>query len=108
MDGGTVWNLDLMSPINQCLDLGFAQEDIILDVAICSDYSLPEEQELGNNSIYEFFRGRSMHSFYTSSDEIADAMRAFPNVDFRYLFLEQEPIEVCIDFRNEKTWPLQV
>lgn len=108
MDGGTVWNLDATSPINQCLEMGYAEEDIIIDMAICGDNSLNEEEELSKNSFYEFFRGRNISSHYTSSDEVEDVMRAYPKVDFRYLFLEQNPITVCIDFRNEVTWPYQL
>ena len=35
MDGGTIWNINVDSAINQCLDMGFAQADIIVDVLIC-------------------------------------------------------------------------
>ena len=56
----------------------------------------------------EFFRGRNLHSFYTGSDLIADAVRAYPDVSWRYLFLEKDPIVVCLDFRNETTWPYQM
>lgn len=87
MDGGTVWNLDATSPMKQCLDMGYAEEDIIIDIAVCGDDSLTKAQELGKNSFYEFFRGRNIHNHYTSSDEVEDVMRAYPKADFRYLFL---------------------
>jgi len=34
MDGGTAWNINLDSGVNMCLDMGYAEEDIIVDVAI--------------------------------------------------------------------------
>ena len=34
-DGGTVYNVNIASAVNQCLDDGFSQEDIIIDVLIC-------------------------------------------------------------------------
>ena len=38
MDGGTVWNVNLNSAIDQCMEIVDSYEDIIVDVAIC-DYS---------------------------------------------------------------------
>lgn len=35
MDGGTVWNVDPVSAIHQCLEIVDSEEDIILDIAIC-------------------------------------------------------------------------
>lgn len=35
MDGGTVWNINLNSAVEQCMEIVDNYEDIILDVAIC-------------------------------------------------------------------------
>ena len=35
MDGGTVWNVNLNSAIEQCMTIVDNYEDIIVDVAIC-------------------------------------------------------------------------
>ena len=35
MDGGTVWDANLTSAVNQCLEIVDDVADIILDVAIC-------------------------------------------------------------------------
>ena len=110
MDGGTIWNVDPFSAINQCLEVVDSEEDIIMDIAICGDYEMSTESKLGRNSIYEFMRGHTIKSFYSNVDEIADAMRAFPGINYRHLFLEKVkltgPSE--LDFRNETTWPYQM
>ena len=43
MDGGTVWNLNLDSAVQQCLNKGFDASDIIADIAICGYNSIPED-----------------------------------------------------------------
>lgn len=90
MDGGTIYNVDVWSAINQCLEVVEDESDIIVDIAICDNYALGSEEKLGKNSFSEFFRGRSIKNYYSSSNEIADAKRAYPNVNWRSLFFEKE------------------
>ncbi len=42
MDGGTVWNVNIDSAVKRCLEHGFDQEDIIVDIAVCDKLSHPE------------------------------------------------------------------
>ena len=35
MDGGTVWNTNLVSAVEKCRDMGFEDKDIILDIILC-------------------------------------------------------------------------
>ena len=37
MDGGTVWNINIDSAVNQCFEMGYAEEDIIMDVILVGD-----------------------------------------------------------------------
>lgn len=108
MDGGTIWDVDPISAINQCLELVDNEADIIVDVAICGDDTVVEHDKTAKNSLYELFRAHSIHSVSHSTDSIADARRAHPDVNWRHLFLEESPIVVSIDFRNETTWPYQM
>jgi len=42
MDGGTVWNVNTASAIQQCLLDGYAESDIVLDAMLCGfDELLP-------------------------------------------------------------------
>ena len=108
MDGGTVYNVDPISAVDQCLEIVDSEEDIIMDILFCRDYELEKDEALGKNSIWEFFRGRQIHSFTTDPDSIADVQRAYPNIDYRHLFLEMNDIIVALDFRNQTTWPYQM
>lgn len=40
MDGGTVWNTNLVSGVEKCRELGFDDEHIIVDILNCDAYSL--------------------------------------------------------------------
>ena len=53
MDGGTVWDVNIDSAVNQCLDSGFAEEDIIMDVIICG-YSAKAEHTVGKDAIHNW------------------------------------------------------
>ena len=52
-------------------------------------------------------RARDLHKSWTKPSSIYASKKAFPDVDYRYLFMEENTVEICLDFRNETTWPLQ-
>jgi predicted acylesterase/phospholipase RssA len=35
MDGGTVWNVNIDSAVNQCREMGATNEEITIDVLVC-------------------------------------------------------------------------
>jgi len=43
----------------------------------------------------------------STGNSLTAAKRAYPDVEWRYLFLEQDAVDFPLDFRNETTWPLQ-
>lgn len=43
MDGGALSNLDLSEAIVKCNDLGYKDEDIIVDMLMCFDYNIKWE-----------------------------------------------------------------
>lgn len=108
MDGGTIYNVDVESAINQCREIVDDDADIIIDIAICDNYSLSTQSKPAKTALFEFFRRHSIHSYYTSTDTIADAKRAHPDVNWRSLFLEKEGKLTGaqeLDFSNSTTWP---
>ena len=108
MDGGTVWDVDPTNAIFQCMELVDDESDIIIDVAICGDDTVAKKDKTSRNSLFELFRSHNIHSYYHSTDSIASAKRDHPDINWRYLFLEENSITVSIDFRNETTWPYQM
>jgi hypothetical protein len=110
MDGGTIYNVDVESAINQCREVVDDDADIIVDIAICDNYYLATKSKPARTALFEFFRGHTIHSYYTSSDLIADAKRAHPDVNWRSVFYEREGKlsgAQELDFRNSTTWPAQ-
>lgn len=79
---------------------------ITLDVAICG-YSevAPTEDTLGK-TINNYMHARSLKSYYSNTDMVADARRAYPGVNWRYFFTEKTPAsgKSEIDFSNSTTW----
>lgn len=55
MDGGTVWNTNLISAVDKCNQLGFEDKDIILDIILCDQKSISEVGDTGN-AINNFLR----------------------------------------------------
>ena len=80
-----------------------------MDIAICADYEVQSESELGN-SVFDFKRGREVHKFYVDTDSLVQSMRAYPDIQYRHLFMEENSLSGPseLDFRNQTTWPIQV
>jgi hypothetical protein len=84
-DGSAVWDIDIFSAINKCTDLGFANEDIIVDVIMTSAANLKDVQAEDYKSISMLFRYLEISSFYNSMDGLLRAKFAYDGVDFRYV-----------------------
>ena len=76
-------------------------------MAICGDHVLQPEQEVSKDSVSNWQRSNYITKFYRSSNAIIEQKRAFPNVQYRHLFLEKDPLG-NLDFRNQTTWPYQM
>jgi len=84
-DGSAVWDIDVFSAINRCSDLGFKNEDIIVDVIMTSSANLKDVEAEGYKSIGMLFRYLEISSFYNSMDGLLRAKFAYKDVDFRYV-----------------------
>ena len=111
MDGGTVWNVNVDSAINQCYDMGATDEEITLDILICGGPGRipPKEQE--STTIANFFAARGISSYYKNNDGIDSEIRRAPGINIRYFFKEHDT-SACypmsqLNFNGEDTWCLQ-
>jgi predicted acylesterase/phospholipase RssA len=84
-DGSAVWDIDIFSAINRCTDLGFKNEDIIVDVIMTSSANLKDVQAEDYKSIGMLFRYLEISSFYNSMDGLLRAKFAYNGVDFRWI-----------------------
>ena len=67
------------------------------------------EPEQGN-SLHEFLRKRQIAAWYSNVDSINAQMRAYPNVNYRYLFNQKNGATGLdeINFSQNITRPLQL
>jgi hypothetical protein len=71
MDGGTVQNINILSAITQCNEMGFKDKDIVIDTLICGDPEI-EKWEKSGKTITNIFRSRSISSFNNGSNGYKD------------------------------------
>lgn len=110
VDGGTSgWGLNFASAVNQCLDLGYTEDQVVLDILVCEP--MPElESELSvGKTLSDWQRSRSISDYYKKINNLVEVQREFPAVNYRYVFWEQEPTTGNSEllFDNDITWPLQ-
>ena len=82
-DGSTIWDLDIFSAVNKCLDDGFADEDIVVDVAMTSAKTLKVVDASTYKSIHMLWRYLEVSRYYSSMDGLLRAQFAYPKVNFR-------------------------
>jgi hypothetical protein len=79
MDGGTVWNTNLVSAVNKCLEVVDSKSKIVVDIAICGHAELPAYNHT-DNTIGNFLRYREIKSYYSKLDDIFEYMETEPEV----------------------------
>lgn len=84
MDGGTVYNANIVSGITMCEELGFAQEDIVVDVYNCGNVGVKEISKDGHTRA-NWSRDRYLRDAYGFETYLYDTMQTFPDVDYRYI-----------------------
>lgn len=83
-DGSAVYDLDVFTGINKCVEKGFKEADIVVDVIFTSSASLKEVDAHDYKSIGMLFRYLEISSFYSSMDGLLRAKFSYPNAAFRY------------------------
>ena len=109
MDGGTVWDINIDSAVNQCLDAGYDEKDIIMDVIVCG-YSEIEEKTITNNAYHNYEEGQSIRNLYSFNNAIQPYLRSYPDVETRYYIQGRDydcDVPSSIIFNNSTTWCLQ-
>lgn len=102
MDGGTVWNVNIDSAIQQCLKKVDSLDKITIDILHCGYSGLGTETDTSKRAINNLQRNRDIHSYYKSTSEIASHVKAYPTVNWRYYIQEQNGLSGYkeIDFSN--------
>lgn len=108
MDGGTIWNVNLEAAIQRCREIVDRDEDIILDVAICSDGKLESINATGN-TIENYLRTWNLASYQNSLNDVREQRRGNPKIQYRYFFMASKPLAHGLDeltFTPEIIWPM--
>jgi len=93
VDGGTVWNLDLDSPIRRCKEIVDKDEDIIVDFIIVSAATIEDITNFNDFSPQDhFLRGQQISSFYNVMNDYNSSIFNYPNIDFRYTIFPSEKL----------------
>lgn len=83
-DGSAVWDLDIFTPVNRCLEQT-TEENVVIDVVLTSTANLKEVDASDFHTINMLFRYLEISSYYGSMDGYLRAQFAYPNATFRYL-----------------------
>lgn len=97
MDGGSVWNTNLVSAVDKCMEIvGNNQSDIVMDIIILGQDRLNQSNKTGN-SIHNYLRYRDIKSFNKQAADIMVFAQAYPNVTYRYFFMSSGQLTSGLD-----------
>ena len=72
MDGGTVWNTNLISAVDKCLEIVDDKSKIVVDIAICGMHPALEVLNTTSNTIGNFLRYRSIRKYFNNFNDILE------------------------------------
>jgi hypothetical protein len=86
VDGGTLVNVDVIGAVEQCLALGYPQQDIIVDTIECGGVNMTElSGDLSTLTVLPILlRAATMGSYADRERDYVAAVHAYPLVDFRF------------------------
>ena len=90
--------------------VGGDQTKVTVDILICTVSHQPA-QKIDTGSVLEnLLRRRAIRQYYSGRDAIKTQIRSFPDVNWRYLFEEENSVGGLaeITFESKVTWPLQL
>ena len=110
MDGGTVWNTNLVSAVERCREVVDDDSKITLDILVCDDNQL-QDWTSENNAVSNYLRFKSIKDYHNAIDDIEEFSKAFPKVNFRYYLTPTEPLPSGLGILNfdntTSTFPMQ-
>lgn len=103
MDGGVLLNVNVESAVRRCKELGFDENQIILDVILPNGCRI--KRDFLNQTGYDMYNRYQEIVDYTSAmDDILHAFYDFKYVNFRYIILPEHKLiyDVPLDFNHLK------
>jgi len=72
-DGSAIWDIDITAVVNRCQDLGYAESDIIVDVIMVDNRTLPYQNTSEYNSLEMLKRYLEISRYYGTFDGLLRA-----------------------------------
>lgn len=69
MDGGMVWNVNLATAVEQCMEIVDDYTDVIVDVAVCG-YDAPPGGAVEKKALKNLKLSRSIHDYYNGGNAL--------------------------------------
>jgi len=112
MDGGTIWNTNLVSAIHRCREIVDRDEDIILDIVLAGSNELESWESEDKQTLNNYLRYRDVSTYHTGISDVHNFMLAFGDVDFRYYVEPTGAVASGLNMLNTSnstvTWPMQM
>jgi hypothetical protein len=85
LSGSSIWNIDVAAPVLRCKNMGYAEEDIIIDAVLDDATPLAKVNVSHYNAIEMGLRTYDVMNYYTARQALLDAQIAYPSVTFRHV-----------------------
>jgi hypothetical protein len=83
-DGSTVWDIDIFSAVNKCLETHLP-EDVVVDVVMTNSRNLKQVDASNYKSIDMLWRFLHVTRYYNTMDGLLRAQFAYPTINFRHI-----------------------
>jgi predicted acylesterase/phospholipase RssA len=85
MDGGVKISVDLASGINKCLDMGYDETNIVVDVVLLNSKVLTVQDAKGVHPLGVLVRIMEIYGYDNAMKDFEDIKVDFPKVNYRYV-----------------------
>lgn len=96
MDGGTVWNMNMVSAIERCREQVDDDSQITVDVISCAR-DFKSNNSHSANSIGNWLQYRAIKSYNSGMRNVYETQLAYPKVNYRYFFQASAPLTSGIE-----------
>lgn len=92
-DGTSIYNLDVFSAVNECLEkTGGKEEDVVVDVIMTTRDYIEKVDASKYTSLSVLYRFMEISEYYGSLDGLLRAKFAYKNVNFRSIVMPSKPL----------------
>ena len=96
IDGGCLYNVDYLTPISYCKEMGFEDKDIIIDVMATNPFNSTFKDMRNASSIEMFNRARDFSNREAYYYYYHDTRYFYKNINYRYSVIPKTSIDLNI------------